>query len=121
MQHFSPAEDPCGRQAANFSQLSPITFIQRTADVYPDVTSVVSNGVSGERRTTWGESYRRTRRLSSALRSEFGIQPGNCVACMLYNSVESFEMHWAIPMAGAIVNMLNTRIDAKQVCVRASV
>ena len=92
MQHFSPAEDPCGRSHANFSQLTPITYIKRAADVYPTATSVVSNGVSGERRTTWSESYNRSLRLASALRAEFGIQSGNCVACMLFNSVESFEV-----------------------------
>ncbi len=99
--------DPLGRGPANYVSLSPLSFLPRAADVYPDRLSVVH----GARRYTWRESYERCRRLASALRRA-GVGKGDTVALMAPNIPEAFECHFGVPMAGAILNALNTRLDA---------
>ena len=99
--------DPLGRGPANYVSLSPLSFLPRAADVYPDRLSVVH----GARRYTWRESYERCRRLASALRRA-GVGRGDTVALMAPNIPEAFECHFGVPMAGAILNALNTRLDA---------
>jgi fatty-acyl-CoA synthase len=92
---------------ANFAALTPISFLAWAAHVYPDRIS----GIHGERRFTWRETYSRCRRLASALRS-LGIERNKTFALMLANTPEMFEAHFAIPMAGGVINTLNTRLDA---------
>jgi fatty-acyl-CoA synthase len=96
-----------GKRAANFTVLTPLKFIERTAAVYPSRLAVVH----GDVRRTWGETYARARRLASAL-SARGIGFGDTVAVMLPNIPAMVEAHFGIPMIGAVLNTLNTRLDA---------
>jgi fatty-acyl-CoA synthase len=111
MPDIGDASDPfqrgLPRTDANHQALTPLGFIARTALVYPDKPSVVH----GARRYTWAESYARCRRLASALVGR-GIQPGDTVAVMAANTPEIFEAHFGVPMMGAVLNTLNTRLDA---------
>jgi fatty-acyl-CoA synthase len=92
---------------ANHVPLSPLSFIARTAAVYPDRTAVIH----GALRRSWRETYTRCRRLASALTRQ-GIGPGDTVAVMLPNIPPMVEAHFGIPMTGAVINALNTRLDA---------
>jgi fatty-acyl-CoA synthase len=98
------------RQAANFTPLTPLSFLERAARVYPQRTAIVH----GARRQSWAESYARCRRLASAL-ARRGIGRGDTVAVMLANTPEMIEAHFGVPMAGAVLNTLNTRLDAESV------
>lgn len=95
------------KNAANYSPLSPLTFIERAAAVYPERCAVVYN----ETRRSWSETYRRSRRFASALR-QHGVTTDDTVALMLPNVPAMYEAHFAIPMAGAIIHALNIRLDA---------
>ena len=95
---------------ANYVSLSPLSFLQRSAEVYPDRPSVLH----GRRRFTWSETYSRCRRLASAL-SNRGIGRGDTVAVMLSNVPAMFEVHFGVPMIGAVLNTLNTRLDAEAI------
>ncbi|HEY8048840.1 MAG TPA: acyl-CoA synthetase [Ramlibacter sp.] len=99
-----------GRNAANFAPLSPLSFIERSAEVYPHQLAVVH----GDLRRTWAEVYSRCRQLASALRQR-GIGPGDTVAVMLPNVPAMVEAHFGIPMAGAVLNTLNTRLDPETI------
>ena len=92
---------------ANFVPLSPLSFIERVAKVYPDRISVIH----GDRRYTWSQTYTRTRQLASAL-NKIGVRKGDTVAIMGANTPETYEAHFGIPMAGAVLNTLNIRLDA---------
>ena len=96
------------RNAANFAPLTPLSFIERAAEVYPLRPAVVH----GELRRNWGELYARCRRLASALQG-IGVGKGETVAVMLPNTPPMVEAHFGIPMAGAVLNALNTRLDAQ--------
>ncbi|WP_044043686.1 acyl-CoA synthetase [Caballeronia insecticola] len=95
------------KTAANFAVMTPLTFIERAASVYPNRPAVVH----GDVRRTWSETYARTRRLASALAAR-GIGVGDTVAVMLPNTPEMVEAHFGVPMTGAVLNALNTRLDA---------
>jgi len=92
---------------ANYTPLSPLSFIARTAKVFPERLSVVH----GDRRYTWAETYARSRRLASAL-AQRGIKKGDTVALMAANTPEMYEAHFGVPMTGAVLNTLNVRLDA---------
>ena len=92
---------------ANHVPLTPLSFIARTAQVYANKTAVIH----GPLRRNWAETYARSRRLASAL-SGRGIGVGDTVAVMLPNTPPMVEAHFAIPMTGAVINALNTRLDA---------
>lgn len=96
------------RCAANHPPLSPIRFIERAAIVYGDSTSLVYNST----RFTWSHTYQRCRKLASAL-SARNISPGVVVSVVAPNIPALYEMHFAVPMAGAILNTVNTRLDAR--------
>ncbi|HVZ44442.1 MAG TPA: acyl-CoA synthetase [Ramlibacter sp.] len=98
------------RNGANFAPLTPLSFIERAADVYPERTAVVH----GPLRRSWSQVYERCRQLASALR-EAGIGQGDTVAAMLPNTPPMVECHFGIPMAGAVLNTLNTRLDAEAI------
>ncbi|MES2784549.1 MAG: acyl-CoA synthetase [Pseudomonadota bacterium] len=98
------------RNDANFAQLSPLSFIERTAEVYPQRLAVVH----GDLRRNWGEVYARCRQLASAL-SKSGISRGDTVAVMLPNTPPMVEAHFGIPMTGAVLNALNTRLDPETI------
>jgi fatty-acyl-CoA synthase len=95
------------RNAANYVPLSPLSFLPRTASVYPDRTAVIH----GDVRRSWRETHERCRRLASAL-ARRGIGLGDTVAVMAANTPELMEAHFGVPMAGAVLNALNTRLDA---------
>jgi len=96
-----------GRNRANYAALSPLGFLTRAAQVYPDHPAVIH----GELRQSWAETYARCRRLASALIAH-GIAPGDTVAVMAPNTPPMFEAHYGVPMAGAVLNALNVRLDA---------
>ncbi len=98
------------KNAANYTPLSPLSFLERTAAVYPQRPSVIH----GARRFTWAETYARCRRLASALAAR-GIGKNDTVAVMLSNTPEMAECHFGVPMAGAVLNTLNTRLDAEAI------
>ena len=92
---------------ANYTPLSPISFLRRTAAVFPDHPSVIH----GKRRFTWAETYTRCRRLASALKKH-GVKKGDTVAVMGSNTPEMYECAFGPAMIGAVVNTLNVRLDA---------
>ncbi len=94
------------RNGANFAPLTPLSFIERTAQVYPDRLAIVH----GELRQTWGQTYTRCRQLASAL-ALIGIRKNDTVAVMLPNTPPMIEAHFGVPMVGAVLNALNTRLD----------
>lgn len=98
------------RTEANFTPISPLSFLERAAEVYPRQLAVVH----GPLRRTWAETYRRCRRLASALQRA-GLGKGDTVAVMLPNTPPMVEAHFGIPMAGAVLNALNTRLDPEAV------
>ena len=98
------------KNQANFSALTPLTFIERAAYVYPDKPSVVH----GAERYTWKQTYARCRRLASAL-ARRGIGKNDTVAVMLPNTPPRYEAHFGVPMCGAVLNTLNTRLDAETI------
>ena len=95
---------------ANYVPLTPLTFIERSAYIYPERVAVIH----GARRYTWRESYVRCRRLASALK-QLGIGKGDTVAAILNNTPEMFECHFGVPACGAVLNTINTRLDAEAV------
>ena len=94
------------KNAANYSPLSPLTYIERAATVYPARLAQIY----GDKRYSWAETYRRCCRFASALQ-QHGIQADDTVALMLPNIPAMFEAHYAIPMAGAVILGLNIRLD----------
>ena len=106
----NPYDTDLAPNAANFVALSPLTFLERAASVWPERTAVVHGAV----RRTWGETYDRCRRLASALAAR-GIGIGDTIAVMGANTPEMFEAHFGIPMAGAVLNAVNTRLDAEAI------
>jgi fatty-acyl-CoA synthase len=98
------------RTEANFAPLSPLSFIERTAEVYPDRLAVVH----GDMRRNWSELFTRCRQLASAL-DKHGVKKGDTVAVMLPNTPPMVEAHFGIPVTGAVLNALNTRLDAETI------
>ncbi len=98
------------KTAANFTALSPLQFIERSAQIYPDRLAVIH----GQLRRTWAQTYERCRRLAGALHG-LGIGKGDTVAVMLPNTPPMVEAHFGIPMAGAVLNALNTRLDPEAI------
>ncbi|MCE8039967.1 acyl-CoA synthetase [Halomonas sp. MCCC 1A11062] len=103
-------EQDLPKTQANFVALSPLTFIERSASIYPDYPAVIH----GDIRRSWRETWSRCRRLASALEKR-GIQPGETVAVMLPNVPAMFEAHFGVPLAGCVLNTLNIRLDAEAI------
>ena len=99
-----------GRNAANFVPLTPLQFLERAAAVFPDHPSIAH----GKRRYTWKQTYERARRMASAL-AKHGIKKGATVAVLAPNIPELYEAHFGVPMSGAVLNALNTRLNAKEI------
>lgn len=106
----SPFETNLDQCAANYAALTPISYLERSAFVYPNKVATVN----GEVRRTWSETLKRCRQLASALR-KVGIKKGEAVSIIASNLPEHFETHFGVPMAGAILNSINTRLDAATV------
>jgi fatty-acyl-CoA synthase len=98
------------RNEANHAPLSPLSFIERAAEVYPQRLAIVH----GDLRRNWAELYARCRRLASAL-SRHGVGKGDTVAVMLPNTPPMVESNFGVPMCGAVLNALNTRLDAETI------
>ena len=96
--------------AANYAPLSPLGFLQRAASVYPDHAAVID----GDTRKTWSQVYARCRRLASAL-AQHNIGKNDTVAVIAPNSLAAYECHFGVPMSGAVLNTINTRLDAATV------
>ncbi len=94
-------------RALNYIELSPISFLIRASDVYPDHPSIVY----GNRQYTWKQTARRCRQLASAL-NRLGVRKGTTVSMMAANTPELIEAHYGIPMSGGVINAINTRLDA---------
>ena len=105
-----PYEKGLDRNAANYVALTPVSFLAKAASVYPGRTAVVHGAV----RRGWAETYERCRRLASALQRR-GVKRGDTVAAMLPNVPAMMELHFGPAMFGAVVNTLNTRLDAEAI------
>ncbi|QWD78914.1 acyl-CoA synthetase [Polynucleobacter sp. MWH-Svant-W18] len=103
-------EQGLDRNSANFTPITPLLFLERSAEIYPNKTAIIH----GKLRQTWQQTYERCRRLASALQKH-GIGLGDTVAVMLPNTPPMVEAHFGIPMAGAVLNALNTRLDPESI------
>jgi fatty-acyl-CoA synthase len=106
----NPYERNLDQVAANYQVLSPLTFIERSAAVYPQRTAVVH----GDLRRSWAETYARCRQLASVLAGH-GVGLGDTVAVMGANTPELYECHFGVPMTGGVLNALNIRLDAEAI------
>jgi fatty-acyl-CoA synthase len=100
-------EQQLDRHSANFTALSPVSFVERSAEVFGDLPAVVH----GRRRYTWAQLRERSARLAAALQ-RLGVARGSTVSVMLHNTPEMVEAHYAVPALNAVLNTLNTRLDA---------
>jgi len=98
------------KNAANYSQLTPLSHLRRANMLFPDYTALVDRGI----RRTYAEYYERATRLASAL-VNLGVKPGDVVATLLPNTAPHAEAHWGVPATGAILNAINTRLDVDTV------
>ncbi len=107
MSHYDTNLD---KNAANYIPLSPLTFLERTKDIYPNYEAVVYES----RTYTWGNIYKRCVKFASAL-DKLGVKTGDTVSIMAFNTPEIFEAHYSIPMVGAVINAINTKLDPKTI------
>ena len=105
-----PYETGLDKTPANYQPLTPLSFLERAASVFPHHTAIIH----GRQRIDYARFYARARRLASAL-AKMGIRKGDTVAVMLANTPPMLEAHYGIPMLGAVLNALNTRLDAKSI------
>ena len=103
----TPYDADLDRNPANFQPLTPLSFLERAAAVFPDHIAVIH----GARKWSYAEFYARARRLASAL-AKSGVKRGDTVSVMLANTPAMLEAHYGVPMTGAVLNTLNTRLDA---------
>lgn len=104
----SPYDTGLDRNPANHTPLSPLPFLERAATVNPDKVAIIH----GPLRRTYAEFYARSRQLASALAAE-GLGKNDTVAALLLNTPAMLEAHYGVPMCGAVLNALNTRLDAE--------
>jgi fatty-acyl-CoA synthase len=104
---LTPYDIDLDRNAANFQPLTPLSFLERSAAVFPDHTAITH----GALRRSYAEFYARTRRLASAL-AKRGIKRGDTVSALLANTPAMLECHYGVPMAAGVLNTINTRLDA---------
>mgnify|MGYP001438419299 CR=1 FL=1 len=95
---------------ANFVPLTPLSFLERAKDIYPNYEALIYE----DRKYTWSEIFKRCTKFASAL-EKIGIGTGDTVSVMAFNTPEIFEAHYSVPMCGAVLNTINTRLDAKTV------
>jgi fatty-acyl-CoA synthase len=106
----NPFNTDLDRNPANFQPLTPLTFLERAASVMPDHTAIIH----GAQRYSYGEFYRRSRQLASALSAQ-GMGRGDTVSALLPNVPPMLEAHYGVPMCGAVLHGINTRLDAKTI------
>src|SRR3954447_19724740 len=102
----SPYDTDLDRNPANHQPLTPLTYLSRSAHIFPDHTAIVH----GDLKRTYRDFYARSRRLASAL-AKRGIGRGDTVSVMLANTPAMLECHYGVPMCRAVLNTLNTRLD----------
>ena len=107
---MTSAYDQLNQQSANYVELTPISFLHRTADIYPDHTALVY----GDEAWTWAETRQRCAQMASSLVG-LGVQRNDTVSVFAHNTPEMYECHFAVPMAGGVLNTINTRLDADTV------
>ncbi|MDA9659507.1 acyl-CoA synthetase [Alphaproteobacteria bacterium] len=107
MSHF---EQGMQKNDANFVPLTPLSFLDRIKDVYPDYEALIYQ----DRKYTWRQVYDRCTRFASAL-TKIGIGQGDVVSIMAANTPELFEAHYSVPMTGGVINTINTRLDTRTV------
>ncbi len=100
-------EQGLAKQAANYSSLTPLSFLKRSAHIFPDKVAVIDDDMT----LSYRQLYQRCLAMAAAL-SDLGIKPGDTVSVLCYNTHELLESHYAVPMSGAVLNALNTRLDA---------
>ncbi|MDH5452356.1 MAG: AMP-binding protein, partial [Paracoccaceae bacterium] len=103
----NPYNTDLDRNPANHQPLTPLTFLERAASVFPDHTAIIH----GPLRRSYAEFYSRSRRLASAL-AKNGIGRGDTVSALLPNTPAMLECHYGVPMCGAVLHSINTRLDA---------
>ena len=103
----NPYNSGLDRNPANYQPLTPLSFLERAASVYPDHTAIVHGGL----RRSYAEFYARSRQLGSAL-ARTGIGRGDTVSALLANTPAMLECHYGVPMCGAVLHSINTRLDA---------
>ena len=94
------------KNLSNFIPLSPITFLERAKDVYPDYEALVY----GNRKYTWKQVHDRSTQFASSLEKQ-GIGLGDTISVLAANTPELFEAHYSVPMTGAVINTINIRLD----------
>ena len=107
---MNPYENDLDKNKANFVPLTPLSFLNRAKDVYPDYEAVVYEN----RKYTWSDIYKRCVKFASAL-TKIGIKKGDTVSFLAFNTPEIFEAHYSVPMTGAVLNTINVRLDAKTI------
>ena len=107
---MSSFEQNLDKNNANFVPLTPLTFLERAKDIYPNYEALVYE----DRKYTWSEIYKRCTQFASAL-EKIGIGKGDTVSVMACNTPEIFEAHYSVPMTGAVLNTINIRLDSKTV------
>ena len=107
---MNPYETDLDKNKANFVPLTPLSFLNRAKDIYPDYEALVYE----KRKYTWIEIYTRCVKFASAL-TKIGIKKGDTVSFLAFNTPEIFEAHYSVPMTGAILNTINVRLDAKTI------
>jgi len=107
MSHYDTNLD---KNAANYVPLTPISFLERAKDVYPNYEAIVYE----DRKYTWAEVYKRTTKFASAL-EKIGVSKGDTVSFLAFNTPEIFEAHYSVPMMGAVLNTINIRLDANTI------
>ena len=107
---MNPYETNLDKNNANYVPLTPLSFLERAKDIYPNYEAVVYES----RKYTWSEVYKRCIKFASAL-DKLGIKTGDTVSVLAFNTPEIFEAHYSIPMVGAVINAINTRLDSKTI------
>ena len=98
------------KNLANYVPLTPLTFLERAKDVYPNYEAIVYE----DRSYTWSEVYKRAIKFASAL-EKIGIKKGDTVSFLAFNTPEIFEAHYSVPMTGGVLNTINVRLDANTI------
>ena len=107
---MSPYDTNLDKNGANHIPLTPLSFLERAKDVYPDYEAIVYE----DRKYTWSEVYKRATKFASAL-EKIGVGKGDTVSFLAFNTPEIFEGHYSVPMAGGVLNTINIRLDANTI------
>ena len=107
---MSPYEPNLDKIEANHIPLTPLSFLERAKDVYPDYEAIVYE----DRKYTWNEVYKRAIKFATAL-DKIGVGKGDTVSFLAFNTPEIFEGHYSVPMTGGVLNTINIRLDANTI------